>query len=74
MRAKVAVFLFGLTVGMWADAIMVELNSTVTVYEWIVGPSVEMLQPIEDVDTAVDEEEEPDANWLNDATPTWRPA
>lgn len=74
MRAKVAVFLFGLTVGMWADAILVELDSTVTVYEWIVGPSVDMLQPIEDVDSEVDEEEGPDANWLNEATPTWRPA
>ncbi len=74
MRAKIAIFLFGITVGMWTDAILVEMNSTTTVYEWIVGPSVDMLEPVEDVDTAVDEEEEPDANWLNEATPKWRPA
>lgn len=73
MRAKVAIFLFGLTVGMWADALLVELNSTVTVYEWVVGDSVKMLQPIEDVDEDVDEEE-PGPDWLEQHTPRFRPA
>jgi hypothetical protein len=65
MRAKVAVFLFGLTVGMWTDAILVELDSTVTVYEWVVGESVEEPEHMKDV---------PDADWLNKATPPFRPA
>lgn len=73
MRAKVAIFLFGLTIGMWADALLVELNSTATVYEWVVGDSVKMLQPIEDVDEDVDEER-PGPDWLEQHTPRFRPA
>jgi hypothetical protein len=76
MRAKVAVFLFGLTVGMWTDAILVELDSTVTVYEWVVGESVDMLQPIEEEEAGEPEhmKDVPDADWLNKATPPFRPA
>ncbi len=80
MRAKLAVFLFGLTLGMWLDAALVELNSTVTVYEWIVEPSVDFNhdvidEALEDVDEEVDPlEGVPDEDWYNKALERFRSA
>ena len=66
MRKLVTVFLLGATLGMWADALLVEFNSD-TLIEWVVGKPVVNL--IEEVDTTVDGDGTPGRDWLNENKP-----
>lgn len=75
---KLAIFLFGITLGMWGDAALVELENA-SMWRLFSPPSIEFNHDViedalEPVAEDGDEEEEPGANWLNEVTPAFRPA
>ncbi len=84
MRVRIIWFVFGAIVTLWANAYIDEVGlHTVTQLLDGGGPSFnyevinEALKPAEDlerVDEDVDEPFEPGPNWLNEATPPFRPA
>lgn len=79
MRRWVGVFVLGFTMGIWADAALVEWVGDTTIGEFFVSGGIEFNEEV--IDEALnpvvedgDEEEGPGPNWLNEVTPAFRPA
>ncbi len=87
MRVRIIWFVFGAIVTLWADAYMAEVDVVdvadvavwAAVVQWFDGGGIDfnhdvIEEALEPYDVDVDEPFEPGANWLNEASPRFRPA
>ena len=84
MRVRIIWFVFGSIVTLWVNANMSEVDAAdvaawAAVVQWFDGGGIDfnhdvIEEALEPYDVDVDEPFEPGANWLNEASPRFRPA